>query len=435
MTISQSINPHDTEIPPEGAVSLGKRVSFNYATGEETVSEEEFAVLEPRKRITPDEAAELQKEIERKEALGDAAEALHRLEAAGGPKVAKVTKDLQDAAEDSAALSLLERFPVTTSANLQAQFPTPPAPVIEGIIGEGEKLILGGGSKTHKTFCKLNLASAISTGGKWLGHQCRKGRVLFLNFEVGEARMAERTRLLEAAGVSMEGVTLWNLRGAKFDWPDLIQALESLTKRERYSLIILDPIYKLLGGANENDNTEVAGMLAEVEAIAVETGAAVAFAHHFSKGNKAETASMDRMSGAGAFARDPDAILTLTEHEEPNCYVLEATVRNYASPEPVVVEVQFPKFSARTDLDSTKLKAVRKHGGHNKKGGAETVVETLQLQGGNLTAGELAKALQVAKNIQERTAYKWMEKAQSAGFVESIQGLWKLTTSPTESNE
>ena len=345
-------------------------------------------------------------------------------------------RDEAEAAKDEwwdNAPELLRRFPILSTTELQREFPEPPKPVIEGIVGEGEKLILGGASKAGKTYCLLNLAGAVAHGEKWLGHRCRKGSVLFLNFEVSPPRMAERDRHLRAAGVSMEGVDFLNLRGSQFAWPELVEALEFAATRRRYSLVVLDPIYKLLGATPENDNSAVAAMLAEVERIATDTGAAVAFAHHFSKGNKSETASIDRLSGAGAFARDPDAILTLTDHEEPHCFTLEATVRNYAAPAPVVVEYTFPRYAVREELDSSRLKSTR-GGGHNKKGGAETVVETLKLAGGKLTGGELAKALAEATGSTDRSARNWINAAERAGRIVDRHGLWTVAENKENPN-
>lgn len=343
-------------------------------------------------------------------------EAGHTLEEVEAEAKERASKDVP---------ALLQNFPVLSVEELQERHPNPPKNVIDGIIGEGEKLILAGASKAGKTYCLLNLAGAMASGGKWLGFQCRKGPALFLNFEVSAPRMAERNRHLGNAGVSMAGVDFLNLRGAQFNWPELIASLEFLSLQKPYALIILDPIYKLLGGVSENDNSEVASMLAEVERIAVETGAAVAFAHHFSKGNKAETASIDRVSGAGTFLRDPDAILTLTDHEEPHCLTCETTVRNYTKPAPVVVEYNFPRYAIREELDSARLKQARV-GGHNKKGGAATVAEVLAI-GGPMTSAELQQALADRARATDRTARRWMKQALDSGHAEEVQGLWKAT--------
>ena len=62
------------------------------------------------------------------------------------------------------------------------------------------------------------------------------------------------------------------------------------------------------------------------------------------------------MSGSGVFARDADSIITLTEHQQKNCYVVEMTLRNLAPQPPFVVEWQFPVMVERLDLSPADLK-------------------------------------------------------------------------------
>ncbi|NEW06366.1 hypothetical protein GK047_10115 [Paenibacillus sp. SYP-B3998] len=47
--------------------------------------------------------------------------------------------------------------------------------------------------------------------------------------------------------------------------------------------------------------------------IATELGASVIYCHHHSKGSQGGKKSMDRASGSGVFARDPDALIDLVE--------------------------------------------------------------------------------------------------------------------------
>jgi len=51
------------------------------------------------------------------------------------------------------------------------------------------------------------------------------------------------------------------------------------------------------------------------------------------------------------FARDPDAILTLTPHEEEDHLVLEATLRDFPTPDPQVVEFSWPNFIHKPDME------------------------------------------------------------------------------------
>jgi len=63
--------------------------------------------------------------------------------------------------------------------------------------------------------------------------------------------------------------------------------------------------------------------------------------------------SIDRASGSGVFARDPDAVLSLTKHMEDDCMTLEATLRNGPPIPDRVVEFSkdsFPAFVHREEL-------------------------------------------------------------------------------------
>jgi RecA-family ATPase len=78
-----------------------------------------------------------------------------------------------------------------------------------------------------------------------------------------------------------------------------------------YSLVIIDPIYKVLVG-DENNASDMGAFCNEFDKVCAELGCSVVYCHHHSKGFQGLKNSMDRMSGSGVFARDPDAILDMT---------------------------------------------------------------------------------------------------------------------------
>ena len=107
---------------------------------------------------------------------------------------------------------------------------------------------------------------------------------------------------------------------------------------------------------DENAAKDIGEAMNELERLAVKTGAAVAFGAHFAKGNASAKDSIDRISGSGVFARDPDSILTLTRHEETGCFTLDTTLRNHPPIESFVVRWEFPLMQREPDLDPTALK-------------------------------------------------------------------------------
>ena len=159
-----------------------------------------------------------------------------------------------------------------------------------------------------------------------------------------------------------DNLLTWNLRGKCYDLSIMLSAARQRVKEVPGGLkvIILDPIYKTYGGRDENAAGDMASLMLELEQFADECGAAICFAAHFSKGNQAGKDAMDRISGSGVMARDPDAIVTFTQHEEENCFVMESSLREFAPVPATVFEWACPVLNPRDDLDSAKLRQAGK---------------------------------------------------------------------------
>ena len=82
--------------------------------------------------------------------------------------------------------------------------------------------------------------------------------------------------------------------------------------KKNYIAIVIDPIYKVITG-DENSADQMAKFCNQFDKVCTELGCAVIYCHHHSKGSQGSKRSMDRASGSGVFARDPDALLDLIE--------------------------------------------------------------------------------------------------------------------------
>jgi hypothetical protein len=244
--------------------------------------------------------------------------------------------------------------------------------LVAGILHRASKLVFGGGSKSFKTWCLLYLALCVAVGADWLGRKTTKGKVLFVNFEIQRKPWQGRiSSVAKAAGIRPQpgDMTTWTLRGHAADFRKLIPKIIDRCRTENFALIVLDPVYKLYAdGTNENATGDIAALLNEIERLAVETGAAIAFGAHFSKGNASAKEAIDRISGSGVFARDPDSILIFTQHEEADAFTIEPILRNFAPVSPFAVRWEFPLMRLADDLDPSKLKqVVGRKKGHDPK--------------------------------------------------------------------
>jgi RecA-family ATPase len=240
---------------------------------------------------------------------------------------------------------------------MAAPSPEPPQ-LIEGVLHQGSKMVLGGASKSRKSWSLIDLMLAVSTGGPWWGFPTIRGRVLYINFELPDFAFHYRLNAIAAAkGISdFAGFDLWNLRGYATDLSDLIPKILLRIRDNSYALIVLDPIYKGLGKRDENKAGDIASLCNEIEQLAVRSDAAVVFGAHYSKGNQAGKDAIDRIGGSGVFARDPDVILTMTPHEERDAYVVDLTLRALPHVDPFVVRWQDARFERDSGADASKVK-------------------------------------------------------------------------------
>ena len=189
-------------------------------------------------------------------------------------------------------------------------------PLIEGVLRQGHKLLLAGPSKAGKSFALLELCVSIAEGRSWMGFPCARGRVLYVNLELDRASCLNRLKdVYGALGVTPANagkIDVWNLRGSAVPMDKLAPKLIRRAQKKGYIAVIIDPIYKVITG-DENSADQMAKFCNQFDLICSRLGCAVIYCHHHSKGAQGGKNAMDRASGSGVFARDPDALLDMIE--------------------------------------------------------------------------------------------------------------------------
>lgn len=245
------------------------------------------------------------------------------------------------------------------SAFVDSQIPLPEE-IVKGLLHVGLKFSLGGGSKTCKSWVLLDLAISLATGSEWLGLKTVRSKVLFVNLEIPRPFFRKRmAKICKEKDVTIESgwLDVWNLRGIEASADILLPKIADRARDTGYSLIILDPIYKTYGNLKENAAEDMNQLMSRFERLSHETGAAIGFAAHFSKGNQAQKDALDRISGSGVFARDPDTCITMTALEKESTFAFEANgLRNLAPFKPFGIKWQYPLMRRDDNIDPSKLK-------------------------------------------------------------------------------
>lgn len=239
----------------------------------------------------------------------------------------------------------------TKKENLEPQ-------LIEGIVRIGHKMLISGSSKAGKSFLLIELAIALAEGRKWLGFQCKKTKVFYVNLEIAEKSLGNRIdEIHHAIGVEPkyeQDFVVWSLRGSSMPLDKLAPKIIRKVANKGYEAIIIDPIYKVITG-DENNATQMSSFTALFDKISKETGCMIIYSHHHSKGAQGFKRAMDRASGSGVFARDPDAQLDMIQLEtdedfmlqnadNPNAtaWRLESSLREFPNFKPVNFWFEYP---------------------------------------------------------------------------------------------
>lgn len=244
-------------------------------------------------------------------------------------------------------------------------YPQLRAPVVNGLLRQGETMNVIAPPKTGKSWLVTDLALSVATGRPWLGSfPTVRSQVLILDNELHSETIAHRIpKVADARGIDLrevaEEVFVENLRGRLRDLLALGPYFNAL-EPGRFRLVILDAWYRFVpADTDENDNGSVARLYNHLDHYAHKIGCSFVLIHHASKGNQSSKSITDVGAGAGSQSRATDTHLVLRAHEEDKVVVLDAAVRSWPPIEPVCLHWDFPVFNPVTGLDPAALRPER----------------------------------------------------------------------------
>ena len=256
------------------------------------------------------------------------------------------TDESLDEETDESLDEALDALPAIQDASefFGVEAPQTPPWLIEGLMHEQLKMVIGGPSKSQKSWNLLNLGAAMTLGQPWMGFETCGGNVLYVNLELQPWMLRQRLEYIygwhgRAGGPATDDpgrLLVWDLRNHRGDIAVMISAMLRQIIEADVKLVIIDPIYKTLGDRDENAAGDMNNLMEHIDRLVLEAKVGTAFSAHFSKGGQSSKAPMDRMSGSGVIARDPDVIMVMTEHEEEFCMTCDFVLRGAAPVRPFV---------------------------------------------------------------------------------------------------
>ena len=221
------------------------------------------------------------------------------------------------------------------------------------------------GSKGRKSFFALQLGLCIASGKDVCGWTVpRPRRVVYCNLELVEKGLQERLeRMCDSLGLDKEAVAE-NFTPLTIDNPgmlrreDVLGALIRVVNVGGYSLLVMDPQYKLYQvGEDECTGLGLSGVLKFRDRLITETRAAVLMVAHDPKGSSGERKITDRGAGSGFAGRDYDYRLTLTAHADGvDEHVVLSSSSRYRAKHPdrtLVFDAARMVFDVDTAIDPT----------------------------------------------------------------------------------
>lgn len=212
--------------------------------------------------------------------------------------------------------------------------------LIESVWGyQGHGLIVGE-PKTYKSLIAMDMAFSVATATPFLNTFPipKKGPVILIQRENPDHLVQDRFRKMAYArglGGSYNG-TRSNGKAISVRLPtdapiyslplnvpfdlredDDLKMLRKEIKRLKPSLVVLDPLYRLAPGMDENDNAQVAVLLDRLMPLKFDLGVGLLIVHHMNKPQADEKRSpITRISGAGTFGRWFESALYLEKGRE-----------------------------------------------------------------------------------------------------------------------
>jgi hypothetical protein len=156
--------------------------------------------------------------------------------------------------------------------------------IVNGVINTHSIGVFYGDGGTKKTFSMGHLGVCIALGKSWLGFEVKGCKVLIIDEESGELRLALRLgkTLRGEFGDQNAPIEFVSMAGFKLDKKDDLPEIQKLILESSAGLVIIDALADVMDG-DENSKKDVQPVFNALRWLCETTGATIIVIHHSNK--------------------------------------------------------------------------------------------------------------------------------------------------------
>ena len=190
--------------------------------------------------------------------------------------------------------------------------------LVRDVFHGGEIIILWGESQAGKTVLLLDMVAAIASGSDWAGHPVTRTNVVYVALE-GQIGVRTRVQALEHdRGTGHQEGIHYVFNPCNVTSEKDVNELALTALKHEAKFIVIDTLSASIAGmAEENSNSAMSGMIANVQRLTQMTGAAVLLVHHC--GNDPKRGAR----GAYALHANPDVSIEVGRSGEDRYWRLD----------------------------------------------------------------------------------------------------------------
>lgn len=190
--------------------------------------------------------------------------------------------------------------------------------LIDDFLTAADKSVIGGPSKSGKSFLAIHAALAVARGTKFFGRPVKPGLVIY---QAGEGARGIKKRLRayrqhfgvpKSEKVAFEllqsQIDIWRADG---DTEPLIKEIKGIAALHELPLrlVVIDTLATAIGGADEISGKDMGAVMKNISRINSETGAHVMLVHHMNAEGK-------KLRGHTSIYANLDQVILVTRDEE-----------------------------------------------------------------------------------------------------------------------